>query len=603
MSDERVNYRPEIDGLRALAVLSVFIFHLNHSWLPGGFVGVDIFFVISGYLISSIIYAECQKEKFSFLKFYQRRIARILPLFSVVALATIICASFIYTAQDFAATGAMLVATALSVANMKLMLQGNYFEISPDSQPFLHYWSLSVEEQFYILYPIMLFLLMRHARRAVIYIILIVAIASFALSVWLTNHKPVWAFYLLPTRAWELLLGCIISVLPRIAVQKGVEPLNALLPIVGAAVIFSSFVVINDNNTFPGWIAAVPVGGAAAIIVSTNSSANVIIRMLSTQIFVFIGKISFSLYLWHWPLFCVIDYLFLEQAEQHRIALKIVSSFAVSILTHYTLEKPARRCLNIRSNRRASYVALATFLAISIPLGMHVRNTHYIDATESDVRHGGLIFKTNPNAPTVILMGDSNGSMYGTVVRDICAELNYNLVVLSVSAGDQLPSTKNQQSQLWADAFDAVRRVQPEYIIVGHAWAEKLRSDPKRLDLAIQLLTPYAKRIVLLTQPPVLPKTANRLAIRQGIRPPFFEDEANSRKRRDVNQEMKTRADRNVTIVDVASQFEAEDGSVRFMDEKGNQLYQDAHHLSGFGAEQIHNILKTALMPNYERVP
>src|ERR1039458_2468270 len=146
-----VEYRPAIDGLRAVAVLAVFLFHLNRGWLPGGFVGVDIFFVISGYLITSIIFRDCERNRFSFGRFYQRRIARLLPSFFTVALFTIVGASFIYSNQDLASAGATLAAAAASIANLKFMLQGNYFILSPDAQPFLHCWSLSVEEQFYLL--------------------------------------------------------------------------------------------------------------------------------------------------------------------------------------------------------------------------------------------------------------------------------------------------------------------------------------------------------------------------------------------------------------------------------------------------------------------
>lgn len=168
MSSEQqahIKYRPDIDGLRAIAILSVFFFHLNHEWLPGGFVGVDIFFVISGFLITSILYHGCQTGQFSLSRFYQRRIARIFPAFFTVALATIFGASLIYTPQDFASAGANLFAACLSLANVKYMMQGSYFMISPDAQPFLHYWSLSVEEQFYLLFPIFLFITFRYGHK------------------------------------------------------------------------------------------------------------------------------------------------------------------------------------------------------------------------------------------------------------------------------------------------------------------------------------------------------------------------------------------------------------------------------------------------------
>jgi peptidoglycan/LPS O-acetylase OafA/YrhL len=147
-----VQYRPAIDGLRAVAVLAVFLFHLDRQLLPGGFVGVDIFFVISGYLITSIIVTDCNRNRFSFGRFYQRRIARLLAPFYVVGVVTLIGAMFIYSNQDFSLAGANLAAAAESIVNLKLIFQGNYFVLTPDAQPFLHCWSLSVEEQFYLLF-------------------------------------------------------------------------------------------------------------------------------------------------------------------------------------------------------------------------------------------------------------------------------------------------------------------------------------------------------------------------------------------------------------------------------------------------------------------
>ena len=160
-----IPYRASLDGLRAIAVAGVLVFHLQKDWLPGGFVGVDVFFVLSGYLITSIIVAESEADRFSFKRFYQRRISRIAPASFLVLGAVLLAAGWIYLPQDFASAGAVATAAAVSLANMKLMLQGDYFEASADAQPFLHYWSLAVEEQFYLVVPLLLTLLVRRRRR------------------------------------------------------------------------------------------------------------------------------------------------------------------------------------------------------------------------------------------------------------------------------------------------------------------------------------------------------------------------------------------------------------------------------------------------------
>ncbi len=214
-------YRPEIDGLRAIAVLAVMLFHLNRRWLPGGFFGVDVFFVISGYLITSVILRDCHGGRFKFGRFYQRRIARLLPAFLAVALATVGGAALIYSPQDLATTGATLSAAAASVANLKFLLQGNYFALSPDSQPFLHCWSLSVEEQFYLLFPAAFLLLYRQSSRYRTQILAAFFGASLLCYVALTRGRPEWAFYLLPARAWELLAGAILAMVAARPVKIG----------------------------------------------------------------------------------------------------------------------------------------------------------------------------------------------------------------------------------------------------------------------------------------------------------------------------------------------------------------------------------------------
>ena len=248
--------------MRALAVLSVFVFHLNHAWLPGGFLGVDVFFVISGYLITSIIFKECGDGSFHLTKFYQRRIARIFPAFFAVALATLAGARFIYLPQDLASAGANLAAAALSVTNLKLMFQGNYFAVSPDAQPYLHYWTLSVEEQFYVFFPLLLLLIFKYARRHLVRVLAALAVLSFATAVLIAPWRPVWAFYLLPTRAWELLAGCLLAVTTDPARPAPEARWRNWLTGFGLAVILLSMAFIGERARHPEFWMLLPVAGA-----------------------------------------------------------------------------------------------------------------------------------------------------------------------------------------------------------------------------------------------------------------------------------------------------------------------------------------------------
>ncbi len=433
-------YRPEVDGLRAIAISGVFLFHLNHQWLPGGFVGVDVFFVISGYLITSILCQDCEAGRFSLAKFYQRRIARLFPAFFTVAFVTLAVSWLVYTPQDFASAGANLVAASLSLANVKYMFQGNYFEISPDAQPFLHYWSLSVEEQFYLFFPIALFIILRYARQYTITILALFGTCSLAGSVLLTPINPVWAFYLLPTRAWQLTAGCLVAVIPFVTERESRAP--AGLSAVGLCLIAMSFVLIKEGPRFPGMIAILPVIGAVAVILPSRDGLAK--RLLSSSSMVGLGKVSYSLYLWHWPVFSLVDYQFYSLSEPVRLALKVGISITLTLVSFYIIEKPARRFLNKSWTRGIAYAALAATLCLCVPLGLAIRSNNYVNAELTDVRNGGLVFQSNAAAHSVVLMGDSNGSMYGKVMKEIARKFDYNLTVISVAAADPLPNT-----QLW----------------------------------------------------------------------------------------------------------------------------------------------------------
>lgn len=589
-----LEYRPAIDGLRALAVLSVFIFHLNHNWLPGGFVGVDVFFVISGYLITSIIYKECQKDSFSLRKFYQRRIARIFPAFFVVALATLAGAYFIYSPQDLASAGANIAAAALSVANMKFMVQGNYFQISPDAQPFLHYWSLSVEEQFYIFFPLLLLLLFKYARKHLVLALGVLCAGSFLAAVVMTHLKPVWAFYLLPTRAWELLAGCLLAVITDHAKPAPEARWPKLLSVFSLGLIALSFLLVHEGNHFPGYWAMLPVVGAVGLLMPTRGGVSE--KLLSAAPLVAVGRISYSLYLWHWPVFSLIDYKMYLASDPARLALKIGLSFLAAILSFWLIENPARVFLNRRKSMPLAYAAMVCAIALCVPLGVAIRKANYINAETSDVIKGGLVFNSNSKKASVILMGDSNGAMYGKVMKEICANMGYKLSVISVAAGDPLPTSNNVSSgRLWLESLDVVRKEKPDYLVLACSWEGKLQGDKERLALAVNTLKPLVGRLVILNQPPILPENANRDSIREGARPPFYEDAEIRRLRMESNAYLKSFNSGNCSVVDIASHFQTTNGEVLFLDQQGRQLYQDSGHLSGYGADFIRSDLRQAI--------
>jgi peptidoglycan/LPS O-acetylase OafA/YrhL len=599
-----VEYRPAIDGLRAVAVLGVFLFHLDRRWLPGGFVGVDIFFVISGYLITAIVLRDCERNRFTFGRFYQRRIARLLAAFFTVGLATLLGAYWIYSDQDLASAGASLSAAAGSIANLKLMLQGNYFTLSPDAQPFLHCWSLSVEEQFYMLFPAIFLLIYRRANRYRLQILGVLCGGSLLACVILTRVHPTWAFFLLPTRAWELLAGSMLATVSRPTISLATltklpgtyKTLFAWLPFIGLALLAGSFCFITDSPRFPGYLAIAPVLGTACFLVPSDTSNSVVERLLSWKPLVLIGTMSYSLYLWHWPIFSFVDYRLYTASPMTRVALKVLLSFAATSLCFLLVEKPSRRFLNQPARRRLAFACAAGAIIILVPLGLATRAHYYINASPSDVRTGGLFFNQSATGGSMVLMGDSNASMYGKVAKELAGELNYRLNVISVAAGDPLPHTFGPSSELWRDSLAFVRRTRPDVLLFVCYWSGQLLEDKTRLYPAIQELKPLAHHIILITQPPELPDPATREGIREGSRPPYPEDPISMKVRPHYNGTVKSFEGGNVTVIDIESLFSLGGGAVRPTDEQGRELFQDGDHLSASGAELVRPYLRHAIV-------
>lgn len=588
ISESSIQYRPAIDGLRAVAVLAVFVFHLKREWLPGGFVGVDVFFVISGFLITSILLHEYEHNSFSLWKFYQRRIARLFPAFFTVALATLLGAFFIYSAQDLASCGANLVSAALSVVNLKYMFQGDYFTISPDAQPFLHYWSLSVEEQFYMFFPAVFLLLYLKANRYKTIILAILCGASLAACIALTYRRPEWAFYLLPTRAWELMAGSLLANLgARWPVADNRKFLWAGLSIAGLGLIITSLFVITEGPMFPGYYAILPVLGAVLFLGSNGWASSWPERLLSIGPMVLIGRMSYSIYLWHWPIFSFVDYQLYLASPLVRIGLKIALSAVAASLCFFLIERPGRVFLNHPQRRNLALGFLLCALVVCIPLGVSIRRANYIDAGSQNISQGGIAFNQASANGSLVLMGDSNASMYGKMAKDIAQAFKLRLNIISVAAGDPLPHSEGPPSHLWLDSLAFVKSSHPDTVVFVCNWIKKLKDDKGQLEIAINELKQHTHRLILITQPPELPKAADRESMRNGSRPPFIEGQAERATRSELNAFLKSFQHDNVMVLDIDHLFAEGDGSIRFTDDNGILLYQDGTHLSDVGADQV----------------
>jgi peptidoglycan/LPS O-acetylase OafA/YrhL len=361
-----LTYRPEIDGLRALAVLSVVLFHLDFGILPGGFIGVDVFFVISGFLITSIILQEQTAGHFSFAGFYERRIRRILPAAFVVIAATLLAGFFVLLPGDYVSLAASSLSAALYVSNFYFWKQDGYFQTAAHEQPLLHTWSLSVEEQFYILFPIFIILALRFfGRDGAFWLLLVCALGSLALSEWIVARDQNLAFYMLPTRAWQLGMGSLLAFqkLPRLRFAG----LSQAAGFIGLGLIGWSLASYNAQTIFPGLAALAPTLGAAAVIYGT-AQTGVISRFLSLRPLVLIGKISYSLYLWHWPLIAFALYRF---GEMPGIAGKIaivLASVLLAFITWNWVENPLRNRAFLPGYRVFAMLGLCTVLCAGVAL-------------------------------------------------------------------------------------------------------------------------------------------------------------------------------------------------------------------------------------------
>jgi len=423
---EPLLYRADIDGLRAIAVLAVILFHIDHNLLPGGFVGVDMFFVISGYLITSIIGAEMQAGKFSFGQFYVRRMRRILPAFLLVITTTLLVGLFILLPDDLRPLLSSAKFALVFASNLFFSRERGYFDLSSDEIPLLHLWSLSVEEQFYFVWPLLLLGLYRLLRSGthrsvqtvLPWILVILTAVAFTYSQHLVSSASTAArsYFLLQNRCGELLIGATAAFIPPIR-QKW---LASTLGTVGICGILASLWWIDRTTPFPGYAAILPCGAVALLICGGKAFQTPVTRLLSLRPVVWIGLLSYSLYLWHWPVLAFMRYVYGRYALPWQWSVTaVVMTFGLALLGYVICERPLKkRPMGFLTAFSSLYLVPSLLLAGVCLWGIrHATSPALAPEIASygqDVCHGNLTKRCDRGAtdvaPTVLVFGDSHAA-------------------------------------------------------------------------------------------------------------------------------------------------------------------------------------------------
>jgi peptidoglycan/LPS O-acetylase OafA/YrhL len=427
-----MNYRADIDGLRGVAVLLVLLFHAGLPFFPGGFIGVDVFFVISGYLITAIIVSEAKEERFSYLTFYERRARRILPALYVMASIVLLVTLLIQVPSDLLKTSKTLLFALLFSSNVFFWRTTDYFSGASDFEFFLHTWSLGVEEQFYFIFPLVILLLIKRGRW-LLRLTVLALVVSLAFSVYTSYHHEWASYYLLPSRAWQMMMGAILAIAAfRFSVNKftaNVIAISAILLIALPAIYYTK------QTRFPGAAAFIPTLGAALIIfIGGIQSGNWVTKCLGSPVIRFVGLISYSLYLWHWPIFAFLrNYQADVDLDVGLSVLGIVASFFMAYLSWRYVEAPFRNkqlfsrktifrlvglssvlllgvCVLIIALKGAPSRIDPTIVRLSAVSESGVIDNPCMTKSASDIRQGNFCGVGDAESPSqsIVLWGDSH---------------------------------------------------------------------------------------------------------------------------------------------------------------------------------------------------
>lgn len=603
-----MQYRAEIDGLRALAVLPVILFHAGFEFFGGGFVGVDVFFVISGYLITSLIINDINKDTFSIVNFYKRRARRILPALLFVMFVCLPFAWLILIPSELKDFGQSLVAISIFSSNILFWIESGYFDAAAELKPLLHTWSLAVEEQFYILFPVFLTITWHLGIKKISFFLLIVFVGSLGLAEWssnqIDNQKLVSAaYFMIPTRAWELLAGVFIALYLKNYNFFKSKTLNEILSLIGFSMITYSVIVFDKNTPFPSFYTLIPVVGSSLIILCSVQKT-VIYNFLTLKPIVGLGLISYSAYLWHQPLLAFARNSVLDQISEIIILGICFASLIFAWISYRFIETPFRNN-RLTSSRFTAKILLSSTLIFTI-LGLTL---HFNNGFENRLNYGENIntIRKSPmrdtchtvdipckffeGAPKFATFGDSHVVELSYALAEYLR--SYNVGVQQNSYTSCSPNLSNKESYCHDWTTKSIDRIindiEIEVVIVSFSLVktglDRQKIVSKDLEAIVKLFAKNDKKVYLLIQPPFLDYSIQKQILVKNSQDIIGPTRLQWKNQNNFVYSILKRLPEDIVVLDAADVF-CDDIRCYGNDDNGYYYYDD-NHISLYGARKI----------------